>query len=92
MNRDPLGAPGKSLGGAAETDLARRCWDYGYDPKSGECPAELADAIHLRLTDLTITEWAETDMEWWHEANTAVTAFRQGQSARHAADAKKDRP
>ncbi len=35
----------------------------------------------FRLGDLTITEWAATDMQWWHEMAQAMSAWHNGQEA-----------
>lgn len=39
---------------------------------------------------MTIAEYAGMDMQWYEEARTAVTAYRQGQEAAITAKAARD--
>jgi hypothetical protein len=42
--------------------------------------------LHLNLTGMSLAEWAATDMQWWYEAYSVQTAYRQGQDARRKSD------
>lgn len=41
----------------------------------------MIEATRLRLHDLTIAEFAATDMQWWHELAQAVTSWSHGRTA-----------
>ena len=42
----------------------------------------------FRWDGMTMYEWMQCDMQWLHEAQTVITAYRNGQQARREADAK----
>ena len=66
-----------------------QCWEQGYGepdairPGAGS-PAVLADAAIFRLGDITLTEWAATDMQWWHEMAQSMSAWHNGKTAAKA--------
>lgn len=35
----------------------------------------------MRISDLTIAEYAATDAQWWHELAQALTSWQHGRSA-----------
>ena len=83
-NRGGIGSSPKST---QESDAEfEACYDYGLahpgdaNPGAG-APAILIEASRLKITDMTIAEWSETDMQWWHEMAQAISAWRNGQIA-----------
>jgi hypothetical protein len=49
----------------------------------------LIDALGtpFKWEGMTMYEWMQCDMQWLYEAQTVMTAFREGQRARQFADA-----
>jgi hypothetical protein len=49
----------------------------------------LIDALGtpFKWEGMTMYEWMQCDMQWLYEAQTVITAFREGQRARQFADA-----
>lgn len=39
----------------------------------------------MKLSDISLTEWAVTDMHWWNELAYAVTTWQRGKAAKHGA-------